>query len=118
MVLLLRLLSGCCSGRFSLVFASFLRFASWRALVRCEIGSFLLDWTQATAGGCFRSECIVRGQNSKALIIPSVVQCYTVAHISERSRETVLPREQKVQAEDATRRDLLTKVPLENVVVK
>lgn len=43
---------------------------------------------------------------------------YTVAHISERSRETVLPREQKVQAEDATRRDPLTKAPLENVVVK
>ena len=43
---------------------------------------------------------------------------YIVARISERSREKALPREQKVQADDATRHDQLVKVPLENILVK
>jgi len=43
---------------------------------------------------------------------------YIAAHISERSREKALPKEQKVQAADVTHQDQLEKVPLENILVK
>ena len=45
-------------------------------------------------------------------------ESYTITHISEGSREKVLPREQRVQADAVTRHDQLAKVPLENMLMK